>query len=167
MANIHGNVLPPGFENIHFGMKWEEFLQARPNAFISSGPHPNEIPDPKKPREGLMETSESGLFNTAQYLFKDGHLRSAVFVFRFESNFSHDLLTSVLEKHGKYKEVASSKDTDYATIKWVAGELNIYLTVPMEDSANEDSVLGYSIMDMEISREFEAIRADRLDLDAL
>jgi len=162
-ADVSATIMPTGFENIHIGMEWEKFLKARPNVVVGNlGPEPDEIPDPKKPKEGLMEAHDSGPLKIALYMFKDGRLSGTYFVFRFDNNFSDDLLKNVLEKHGDYNEISSSKDIKYASIKWVVDEMCIYLSVPMKDSGNEGQVIGYHIMDMNLVREFETIRADRL-----
>ncbi len=62
-----------------------------------------------------------------------------------------------LKRYGKYENIQGSPETGHGREKWIAGNLNLYLVIPFENTEDQDEFAGaYQIMDMETAQELEA-----------
>ena len=159
LTEAFGQIMPEGFRNLAIGMTWKELIQARPDAEIFDfGPDPVEIPDPEEPRGGLIEMISTGPFKRGVlYEFSDGRLSSLSFIYSSESGIGDSLLRELQERYGKYENIQGSSATGHGKVKWIAGNLNLYLTMPFENAeARGDKIVAYQIMDMETAQELEA-----------
>ena len=160
LTETYGQIMPEGFRDLAIGMTWKEVIKARPDAEIFNVmPDPGEelTPDPEEPRKGLLEMINTGPTKIAVlYVFNDGRLSAVTFSYSSESGFGDSLLRELLERYGKYEKIQGSLQTGYGTVKWIAGNLNLYLQMPFETAEGQDEFSAYQIMDMQMAQEIEA-----------
>ena len=151
-------IMPEGFRNLAIGMTWKELIQARPDAIIGSlDPWIKDTPDPEEPRKGLSEMINTGPIKGVLYVFNDGRLSSLSFIYGSEIGIDDSLLREFLKRYGKYENIQGSLVTGHGIVKWITGNLNLYLTMPFENAEDQDEFGGaYQIMDMQMAQEFEA-----------
>ena len=158
-----GQIMSEGFRNLAIGMTWKELIQARPDAIIGSfDPWIEDTPDPEKPRKGLWEVINTGPIKGILYVFNDGRLSSLSFIYGSESGIGDSLLREFLKSYGKYENIQGSLVTGYGIVKWIAGNLNLYLVMPFKNAGDQDKGVAYQIMDMQMAQEFEAWLNERL-----
>ncbi len=90
------------------------------------------------------------------YVFNDGRLSVVSFSYSSESGFGDSLLRELLERYGKFENIQGSLETGYGTVKWITGNLNLYLQMPFETAEGQDELSAYQIMDMQMAQEIEA-----------
>ena len=157
LTEASGQIVPEGFQNLAIGMTWKELIQVRPDVEIFDfGPDPSEIPDPEEPREILIEKISTGPIKGVLYGFKDGRLSMLLFSYSSESGIGDSLLRELLGRYGEYENIRTSPTTGYGVVKWIAGNLNLYLTIPYENVESRDKDIAYQIMDMQMAQEVEA-----------
>ena len=129
-----GPIMPEGFRNLAIGMTWKELIQARPDAeILNFGPDPEVelTPNPEEPQGGLSEMINTGPTKIAVlYVFNDGRLSIVSFSYSSESGFGDSLLRDLLERYGKYENIQGSLAPGHGIVKWITGNLNLYLTIP-------------------------------------
>ena len=160
LTEAMGQIMPEGFQDLAIGMTWKEVIEVRPDAeILNLGPDPEVelTPNPEEPQGGLIEMINTGPIKGVLYVFNDGRLNWLSFIYGSESGIGDSLLREFLERYGKYENIQGSIVTGYGIVKWIAGNLNLYLTMPFENTEDQDEFGGaYQIMDMQMAQEFEA-----------
>ena len=158
-----GPIMPEGFRNLAIGMTWKELIQARPDAIIGSlDPWIEDTPDPEKPRKGLSEMINTGPIKGVLYVFNDGRLSSLSFIYSSEIGIDDSLLRELLDRYGEYENIQASSETGRGIVKWITGNLYLYLVKPFENEEGRDEDVVYQIMDMQMAQEIEAVHSAKL-----
>ena len=153
-----GPIMPEGFRNLAIGMTLKELIQARPDAEILNlwpDPEVELTPNPEKPQEMLIEMINIGPIKGVLYGFNYGRLSSLSFIYGSESGIGDSLLRELLERYGKYENIRASPTPGHGIVKWIAGNFNLYLTMPFENAGDQDKGVAYQIMDMKTVQELE------------
>ena len=158
LTEAWGEIMPEGFRNLAIGMTWKEVIQARPDAeTLDLHPDSEEelTPDPEESQEGLWEVINTGPIKLVQYMFNDGRLTVLSFSYSSESGVGDSLLREFLKRYGKNENLQATSETGFGIVKWIAGNFNLYLTMPFEKAQARDELAAYQIMDMQRAQELE------------
>ena len=165
LTEAWGEIMPEGFRNLAIGMTWKELIQARPDAEIWDL-HPDSEeelnPDPEEPQQMLIETINTDPIKGVLYGFKDGRLSSLSFIYGSESGIGDSSLRELLERYGKYENIRASPTPGHGIVKWIAGNLNLYLTMPFENAGDQNKGVAYQIMDMKTVQVLEKVYSAEL-----
>ena len=161
LTEAMGQIMPEGFQDLAIGMNWKEVIEVRPDAeILNLGPDPEVelTPNPEEPQGGLLEMINTGPTKIAVlYVFNDGRLSMLSFSYSSESGIGDSLLREFLDRYGKHENIQGSLAPGHGIVKWITGNLNLYLTIPFENAEDRDEFAGaYQIMDMQMAQEIEA-----------
>ena len=96
------------------------------------------------------------------YVFNDGRLSSLSFIYSSEIGIDDSLLRELLDRYGEYENIQASSETGRGIVKWITGNLYLYLVKPFENEEGRDEDVVYQIMDMQMAQEIEAVHSAKL-----
>ena len=165
LTEAMGQIMPEGFRNLAIGMTWKELIEARPDAeTLDLFPDSEEelTPDPEEPQKGLWEMINTGPIKGVLYGFNDGLLSALSFSYSSEIGIDDSLLRELLERYGECENIQASSETGRGIVKWITGNLILYLVKPFENEEGQDEDVVYQIMDMQMAHEIEAVHSAEL-----
>ncbi len=156
LTEAFGQIMPEGFRNLAIGMTWKEVIQTRPDVeILNFGASLEDNLDPEEPQEALLEKISTGPIKMVIYGFNDGRLSGLAFTYSSERGVGDSLLREFLEKYGKHENIQASLETGYGIVKWIEGNLNLYLLMPFEIAEDQDELGAYQIFDMDTAQKIE------------